>query len=137
MQYNKSSYFFQLFKNIESDDVSAFLPPGYNPDAAKEEDSKPVETTTKETTTTTKKSDFKLDLSNLFSDIKTDEVSAFLPPGYKAEEQQPETTTEAKSSLKFPTRPGSVKKVDKPSSSRPRPSGPPPFVPKIKSFADR
>ena len=120
------------------DDISSFLPPGYDPAAA-------AATEEADTKSTTEKAEedqpFKLDISKLFSDVKTDEVASFLPPGYDpnavSEETEPEAekTTE-KISLKFPTRPGSIKKVDRP-PVRAKPSGPPPFVPKIKSFAER
>ena len=40
--------------------------------------------------------------------------------------------------VKFPPRPvASIERVEKPAQTQNRPRGPPPFVPKIKSFADR
>ena len=56
------------------------------------------------------------------------------------------TSTEATSTVgretsggvKFPPRPvASIERVTKPAQTRSKPSGPPPFVPKIKSFAER
>ncbi len=74
-----------------------------------------------------------MDLSKLFSNIETESVGDdLLPPGF---EKPAESTTE-KISLRFPTRPG-MKKADKSTTQRTKPSGPPPFVPKIKSFSDR
>ena len=40
--------------------------------------------------------------------------------------------------VKFPPRPeASIERVQKPASTQRKSSGPPPFVPKIKSFAER
>ena len=64
-----------LLDSLKFDDVSSFLPPGFNPGAIE----KPEVTTT---TTTTEKADFKLDISSLFDDIKTDDVAALLPPDF-------------------------------------------------------
>ncbi len=124
------------------DDISKFLPPGFNPDAPQPPPPPPPPATTTTTTSTeasTETSDFKLDLSKLFSNVATD--AALLPPGYNAEaaeaaETEAESTTTEKIALKFPTRPGGVKKVEKPSKPK-RPAGPPAFVPKIKSFQER
>jgi len=143
-----------VFSSIQVDDISQFLPPGFKADAAATESSSSTTTTEKTTTAAAASSStdkatggFKLDLSSLFSDVNTDDVSAFLPPGYDPEKaaKEDETQNEEKEvetkvggiKLKFPTRPTAApKKTDKP-KSRSRPSGPPPFVPKIKSFADR
>ena len=117
-----------ILNSVKFDDVSAFLPPGFNPNN--------VEQTT--TTTTKKPEDFKLDISSLFSDIETEDVSKFLPPGFDSTEAPVETekTTE-KIVLKFPTRPGGSTKDYESSTKATGISGPPPFVPKIKSFEDR
>ena len=127
----------QVLSTLKVDNIDAFLPPGY----------KKVSSTTTESSTSTEK-DFKLDISKLFSSIESDDVSSFLPPGFNKDdhpetprtsstttstESTSEETTENK--LVFPTRPGMTKKTPKP--NRRKPSGPPPVVPKIKSFADR
>ena len=65
-----------LLNSLKFDDVSAFLPPGFNPSAIE----KP-EVTTSSTPTTEKSNGFKLGISSLFDDIKTDDVAALLPPG--------------------------------------------------------
>ena len=125
-----------LIDSFIKDDISKFLPPGFNAGSVPSEES----TTT---TTTTKKPDFKLDISSLFDDIKTDDVKALLPPDFNkpASTRAPttaEVTTE-KIVLKFPTRPGgSATKGDYESATKATGiSGPPPFVPKIKSFEER
>ena len=114
-----------LFDSVNFDDVSAFLPPGF----------KPEET---ETTSTTNKPDFKLDISSLFDDIKTEDVSSLLPPGFnpegpppKTEDNETEKTTE-KIVLKFPTRPGGIKKTES-STKGQRREGPKLDIPQIKS----
>ena len=140
----KSTKKSSILGSLKFDDVSAFLPPGFNPDAGEES----------ATSTTTEKPDFKLDISSLFDDIKTDDVSSFLPPGFGKDEKPPtkddkipvsiteastietEKTTE-KIVLKFPTRPGGSSKNYESSTKATGISGPPPFVPKIKSFEDR
>ena len=146
------------------DDISAFLPPGFKLPAKEDEDeSKPAQSTTEKAAeeTTEKKEDFKLGLSSLFSNIKTDDVASFLPPGFnpeakppvgppKPEEQEvkatsveapePAATTAkpGKITLKFPTRPGSTGDKPKPKGlPKSAAAAPPPVVPKIKSFADR
>ncbi len=143
-----NNLFFKVFASFAVDDISAFLPPGFKPPT---EEKKPATTTTEKATTTTaaaSKDEFKLDLSKLFSDIKTD--ASLLPPGFNPDQPEPpkaETTTK-KITLKFPTRPGSSSSSSdsnsaKKAGERPKPpvikpaSGPPPFVPKIKSFAER
>jgi len=124
---------FSRFEQV--DDISKFLPPGFKPEEATEAAST---TTTEAAKSSTDKATggFKLDLSNLFSD----DVSSFLPPGYDPEKAPAqETESEDKSGkiqLKFPSRPSSDKKTTT-AKPRRRPSGPPPFVPKIKSFGDR
>ena len=65
-----------LLNSLKFDDISAFLPPGFNPSAIE----KP-EVTTSSTPTTEKSNGFKLGISSLFDDIKTDDVAALLPPG--------------------------------------------------------
>ena len=108
---------------------------GFNPTAVEE----PKVTTTK--TTTTKKPDFELGLSSLFEDIKIDDVGDLLPPDFHkpASTRAPttaESTTE-KIVLKFPTRPGATGTRLESATKATGVSGPPPFVPKIKSFAER
>ena len=65
-----------LLNSLKFDDISAFLPPGFNPSSIE----KP-EVTTSSTPTTEKSNGFKLGISSLFDDIKTDDVAALLPPG--------------------------------------------------------
>ena len=127
-----------LIDTFIKDDISKFLPPGFNAASVPSE-----EAAAASSTTTTKKPDFKLDISSLFDDIKTDDVKALLPPDFNkpASTRAPttaEVTTE-KIVLKFPTRPGgSATKGDYESATKATGiSGPPPFVPKIKSFEER
>jgi hypothetical protein len=128
-----------LLNSLKFDDVSAFLPPGFNPSAIE----KP-EVTTSSTPTTEKSNGFKLDISSLFDDIKTDDVAALLPPDFNkpASTRAPTTAAETESTtakifLKFPTRPGGTGKRVESASKSGGIQGPQPFVPKIKSFADR
>lgn len=122
-----------LIDSLKFDDVSSFLPPGFNPGAVEEEP---------EVSKTTKKPDFKLDLSSLFDDIKTDDVGDLLPPDFhkpastRAPTTASESTTE-KIVLKFPTRPGATGTRLETATKSTGIKGPPPFVPKIKSFAER
>ena len=118
--------------------ISQFLPPGFKvPSTEKEQ-----ETTTTTTTEKDANGDFKLDISNLFSNIETENVASLLPPGFDPNdipEEEQEKAPETKTGLKFPTRPGGVKKSELPktNSCPSRPRAPPPVVPKIKSFAER
>ena len=129
-----------LLNSLKFDDVSAFLPPGFNPSAIE----KPEVTTSSTPTTTEKSNGFKLGISSLFDDIKTDDVAALLPPDFNkpASTRAPTTAAETESTtakvfLKFPTRPGGTGKRVESASKSGGVQGPPPFVPKIKSFADR
>ena len=144
---------------MKYDDVSAFLPPGFELPAEGEEETAaaaaPTTTTTpKPTTTTAKSTEFKLDLANLFGSVEVEDVSSFLPPGFNAAEEAdgtaaaapaseapapPPVKTTEKITLKFPTRPGSdgSKKLENSKKFGSKVQGPPPFVPKIKSFSDR
>ena len=116
----------QVFSSLQSDDISAFLPPGYK---------EPPSTEEEEVVTTTEKAkeEYKLSLSKLFESAEAN--SALLPPGFTPD-GPPSSSTE-RISLKFPTRPASASSSSKkPEKKRPA-SGPPPFVPRIKSFAER
>lgn len=125
-----------------------FLPPGYKAAAEEEEESSSSSPQPPQPPPQPSPTEFKLDLANLFGDIKTDDVASLLPPGYEpppseagnsAAAAAAETTTAAtteKIVLRFPTRPGGIKKVEKPFGAR-LPSGPPAVVPNIKSFEDR
>jgi hypothetical protein len=134
----------KVFGNVKFDDVSSFLPPGFEMTS---EDFIPTTTST-----TTEKPDFKLDLSSLFDDIKTDSISDLLPPGFKETTQESAEETDKtavsmvektdpstdKIKLNFPSRPGGVKKgqfeqslLDRAAESQ---GG---YVPKILSFAER
>ena len=107
-----------LFESVNLDDVSAFLPPGFKPTEEQESSS-------------TTKPDFKLDISSLFDDIETD--ASLLPPGFNPDNvPQPEQTTE-KIVLKFPTRPGGIKKQTESSRKDQGRTGPELDIPKIKS----
>ena len=119
------------------DSIDSFLPPGFK-------------------SSTTEKPDFSHEISSLFKDVQTEDVSAFFPPGFKLEtstertetsnpSQEPptpepsSTTTEPteKFGLKFPTRPGGVQKVGLPEIEKHSPPATPaPVAPKIKSFSD-
>ena len=146
-----------MFGSFEVDDVSAFLPPGFKPgsnapppphshshgDGNDHDHGPPPDTTEKprrnedwKPSGTTEKQEFKLNLSKLFEDLGSEDVnSALLPPGF--DPNAASTTTTEKITLKFPSRPGK-KAGEKPKPTTRRPvSGPPPFVPKIKSFAER
>lgn len=137
---------FQVFSTLKVDDVSKFLPPGFK---AAESSAEPPKVKDDEAPSTEKSDkdsskDFKLDISKLFNNIDSKEVSGLLPAGYEVKAKEgdasKESTTE-KASLKFPTRPSgssSAKKaVVKSKPSRNRPQAPPPVVPKIMSFAER
>jgi hypothetical protein len=121
-----------LIDSLNFGDVSAFLPPGFNSDAEKPEDA---------SGSTVKKPAIKLDISSLLSDIKTDELGDLLPPDYSKPASTRSTTTVESTTtrlgLKFPTRPGVNRKKFESSTKATGISGPPAFVPKIKSFADR
>ena len=74
---------------MKYDNVAQFLPPGFK--ANSQEREQPPSTTRKTTTTndptTTKSSGVpKLSLANLFGDIKNDDLSDLLPPGFNSEE---------------------------------------------------
>lgn len=144
-----------IIGKITFDDVSSLLPPGYTPGKA---------TTTKNTTTAkTEKPKValaKFDLpanllppgykipaekdsspqpvsvDSILSKVKFKDVSALLPPGFKANSSSNATeattttseTTTAPGKVVFPTRPGGNRK---PPPARKHNSGPPPVTPKI------
>lgn len=151
---------------MQFDDISAFLPPGFKlPEEGEEEEpSSTTSTTTPKppptTTASGQPTEFKLDLANLFGSVDVEDVSAFLPPGFNPDQAPPEEASAAaapapttekvsapvpppkateKITLKFPTRPGAddSKKLENSKKFGSKVQGPPPFVPKIKSFSDR
>ncbi len=107
-----------LFDSVNLDDVSAFLPPGFKPTEDQESSS-------------TTKPDFKLDISSLFDNIETDD--SLLPPGFNPDNAPKTEQTTEKIVLKFPTRPGGIKKQTESSSKDPGRPGPGLDIPKIKS----
>ena len=75
----------QSLQNVKYDNVAQFLPPGFKVNSEQKE--QPRTTTRKTTTTndptTTRSSGVpKLSLANLFGDIKNDDLSGLLPPGF-------------------------------------------------------
>ena len=99
MKICKSLFFFSLplqsLQNIKFDNVAQFLPPGFkvNPEEKEQPPSTTRRTTTTNDPTTTRSSGVpKLSLANLFGDIKNDDLSGLLPPGFNPDKEDRTTT---------------------------------------------
>ena len=102
---NSYSLSLQSLQNIKYDNVAQFLPPGFKVNPEEEKEPQPPSTTRRTTTittdpTTTRSSGVpKLSLANLFGDIKNDDLSGLLPPGFNPdkipEEEERTTSTKA------------------------------------------
>ena len=98
----------QSLQNIKYDNVAQFLPPGFKVNPEEEKETPQPPSTTRRTTTTTITTDPtttrssgvpKLSLANLFGDIKNDDLSGLLPPGFNPDKipEEEERTTSTKS----------------------------------------
>ena len=87
----------QTLQNVKYDNVAQFLPPGFKVNSEEQTTTRKT-TTTKDPTTTTSSGIPKLGLANLFGDIKTDDLSGLLPPGFnpdKIKEEEEVTSTKS------------------------------------------
>lgn len=125
---------FQASPKIVFSDVSAFLPPGYNLDKAKDgdvdedRDKDKVKDEGQAKDPPPSEDSPKLSLSSLFDKIETVNVASLLPPGFDPAAAEADEGGEP---------PAAQKKPSSSPSRSPRPKGPPAVVPKIKSFSDR
>ena len=98
----------QSLQNIKYDNVAQFLPPGFKVNPEEEKETPQPPSTTRRTTTTTITTDPtttrssgvpKLSLAGLFGDIKNDDLSGLLPPGFNPDKipEEEERTTSTKS----------------------------------------